>query len=219
MRRRYSHLTARLTVTGDTPKGLATHLWLTPLATISMAAASCSPDNRRGAPSFLPSAFTFSKPALVRRRSRPEYSQEQLRRVGIGILVLGPGLFVVGQAANPHPAPLQVVDVAHDVQPAPPDAIDGYHNQGAALGKPGVQRVPASPVVGTGNSGDADILIYVRKHHAGGQQLLALGFWVAARQLGDSGAAGADVPAGLGHRSSSNWWVLRYTFVTHSWTS
>ena len=33
-----------------------------------MAAASCSFDNRRGAPSFLPSAFAFSKPALVRRR-------------------------------------------------------------------------------------------------------------------------------------------------------
>ena len=29
---------------------------------------SCSSDNRRGAPSFLPSAFAFSKPALVRRR-------------------------------------------------------------------------------------------------------------------------------------------------------
>ena len=39
-----------------------------PLATISMTAASCSSDNRRGAPSFLPSALAFSKPALVRRR-------------------------------------------------------------------------------------------------------------------------------------------------------
>ena len=42
--------------------------WLTPLATISMTAAYCSRDNRRGAPSVLPSASAFSKPALVRRR-------------------------------------------------------------------------------------------------------------------------------------------------------
>ncbi len=47
---------------------------------------TCSSDNRRGAPNFLPSALAFSKPALVRRRmdtsswsdtqgrSRPEYS-------------------------------------------------------------------------------------------------------------------------------------------------
>ncbi len=68
MRRRYSRFTARLTVAGDTPKDLATRRWLTPLATISMTAASRSSDNRRGAPSFLPSAFAFSKPALVRRR-------------------------------------------------------------------------------------------------------------------------------------------------------
>ena len=68
MRRRYSRFTARLTVAGDTPKDLATLRRLMPLATISMTAASCSQDNRRGAPSFLPSAFAFSKPALVRRR-------------------------------------------------------------------------------------------------------------------------------------------------------
>ena len=36
-------------------------------------------------------------------------AQERLRRVGVGIQVLGPGLFVTGQAANPHPAPLQIV--------------------------------------------------------------------------------------------------------------
>ena len=68
MRRRYSRFTARLTVAGDTPKDLATRRWLAPLPTISMTAASCSPDHLRGAPSFLPSAFAFSKPALVRRR-------------------------------------------------------------------------------------------------------------------------------------------------------
>ena len=68
MRRRYSRFTVRLTVAGDTLKDLATRRWLTPLATISITAASCSSDNRRGAPSFLPSAFAFSKPALVRRR-------------------------------------------------------------------------------------------------------------------------------------------------------
>ena len=68
MRWRYSRFTARLTVAGDTPKDLAARRWLTPLATISMAAASCSSDNRRGAPSYLPSVFAFSKPAFVRRR-------------------------------------------------------------------------------------------------------------------------------------------------------
>ena len=102
-------------------------------------------------------------------------AQERLRRIGVGIQVLGPGVFVIGQAANPHPAPLQVVDIPHGVQPAPPDAVDGHHNQGVALGQPGFQRVPAPPAVGTGGSGDADVLIDVRKRHAGGQQLLALG--------------------------------------------
>ena len=80
----------------------------------------------------------------------------------------------------------------------------------------GVQRVPAPPAVGTGGSGDADILIDVRKRPADGLQLLALSFRVAARQLGDSGATGADVAVGIGHRSPSNWFVLRYTFVTHA---
>ncbi len=51
----------------------------------------------------------------------------------------------------------------------------------------------------------ADILIDVRKDHTGGQQLLALGFRVAARQLGDSGAAGTDIAVGVGHRVPSNW--------------
>ena len=85
--------------------------------------------------------------------------------------------------------------------------------QGVALSQPGIQRVPASPAVGTG---DTDVLIDVRKLHAGSQQQLALGLRVAARQLRDSGAAGADVAVGLGHRSPSNWSTLRYTFVTHA---
>ena len=107
--------------------------------------------------------------------SRPEYSQERLRRIGVGIQVLGAELFAVSQAADPHPAPLQVVDVAHGVQP----------------------------------------------HRPGSQQLLALGFRVAARQLMDSGAADIDVAVGLGRRSPSPsiWCLLRYTFVTHTWTS
>ena len=67
-RRRYSRFTARLTVAGDTTKDLAARRWLTPLATISMAAASCFSINRRGAPSYLPSVFACSKPALVRLR-------------------------------------------------------------------------------------------------------------------------------------------------------
>ena len=86
-------------------------------------------------------------------------AQERLRRIGGGIQVLGAELFAISQAANPHPAPLQVVDVAHGVQPRRP----------------------------------------------GSQQLLALGFRVAARQLVDSGGAGADVAVGLGRRSPSNW--------------
>ena len=47
MRRRYSRLTAHLTVAGETPRDLATRRWLTPLTTILMTAASCSSDNRR----------------------------------------------------------------------------------------------------------------------------------------------------------------------------
>ena len=78
------------------------------------------------------------------------------------------------------------------------DAVDGHHNQGVALSQSGVQRVPAPSAVGAGGSEDADVLIDVRKCHAGGQQLLALGFRVAARQLGDSGAAAADVAVCLG---------------------
>ena len=76
--------------------------------------------------------------------------------------------------------------------------------------------MPAPPAVGPGGPGDADVLKDVRKRHTGGQQLLALGFRVATRQLGDSGAAGADVAVGLGHRSPSNWLLLHYTFVTHA---
>ena len=75
--------------------------------------------------------------------------------------------------------PLQVVHVAHGVQPAPPDAVYGHHSQGVALSQPGVQGVPGPPAVGPGGPGDADILIYARKRHAGGQRLLALGFRVA----------------------------------------
>ena len=73
-RRCYSRFTARPTVAGDTPKDLATRLWLTPLATISMAAGQPAGSAQflavrlRLLQSFLPSAFAFSKPALVRRR-------------------------------------------------------------------------------------------------------------------------------------------------------
>ena len=94
--------------------------------------------------------------------------------------------------------------------------VDGHHNQGVALDQMGVQRVPSPPAVGTGGSGNADVLIDVRKRHAGSHQLLALGLGVAARQLGDPGAAGADVAVGIGHRSPSNWHLLHYTFVTHT---
>ena len=128
---------------------------------------------------------------------------------------MGPGLFIIGQAENSHPAPLQIVGVAHGVQPPPPDAVDGHHNQSVALSQPGVQRVLAPPAVCTGVSGDADVLIDVRKHHAGGQQLLALSSWAAVRQLGDSGAAGADVAVGLGHSAPSKRCGLHYAFVTH----
>ena len=70
--------------------------------------------------------------------------------------------------------------------------------------------MPAQPAVGPGGPGDADVLKDVRKRHAGGLQLLALCFRVAARQLGDSRAAGADdwerrreagVPESVGFRT------------------
>ena len=76
--------------------------------------------------------------------------------------------------------------------------------------------MPRPPAVGAGGPGDADVLIDARKRHTGGQQLLALGLRVAARQLGDPGAAGVDIAVGLGHHSPSNWCVLRYSFVTHT---
>ena len=75
--------------------------------------------------------------------------------------------------------------------------------------------MPSPPAVGTGGPGDADVLIDVRKLQAGSQQLLALGFRIAARQLGDPGAAGADVAVGLGQSFPSNWSELHYTFMTH----
>ena len=88
------------------------------------------------------------------------------------------------------------------------------NNQGVPLSQPGIQRMPAPPAVGIGGTGDTDVLIDVRKLCADSQQQLALGLRVAARQLGDSGAAGADVTVGLGHRSPSSWCGLHYTFVT-----
>ena len=41
--------------------------------------------------------------------------------------------------------------------------------------------MPAPPAVGPGGPGNSDILLGVRKHHAGSQQLLALGFQVTTR--------------------------------------
>ncbi len=79
--RRYSRFTARLTVAGDTPKDLATRRWLTPLATISMTAASCSSDNRREAPSFLPSALAFSKPAFPSSISIPKTTLQTIPKL------------------------------------------------------------------------------------------------------------------------------------------
>ena len=76
--------------------------------------------------------------------------------------------------------------------------------------------MPRPPAVGTGGPGNADVPIDVRKRHPGRQQPLALGFRVAARQFGDSVAAGADVAVGLGYRTSFNWCVLLYTFVPHT---
>ena len=108
-----------------------------------------------------------------------------------------PGLFVIGLAPNPDSAPLQNMDVARGIQPVPPYAVAGHRNQDVAFSQSGVQRVPAPPAIGTGGPGDADILIYARKRHAGSHQLLPLGFRVAARRLEDSGAAGADIAVGL----------------------
>ena len=88
---------------------------------------------------------------LVHKMSRRTTSMlMDILEIEVDVKQLGPGLFVIGQAANPQPASLQVVDVAHGVQPAPSDAVDGHHNQSVALGQPGVQRVPAPPAVCTG---------------------------------------------------------------------
>ena len=117
MRWRYSRITARLTVAGDTPKGLAPRRWQTPLATISMTVASCSPDNRRGALSFLPSAFAFSKPALVRRRmetsswsdtqaAKPAF-EANIEHGWASCPLTQNGYFrIVSQARYPRPRPL-----------------------------------------------------------------------------------------------------------------
>ena len=85
MRRRYSRFTARLTVAGDMPKDLATPRWLAPLPTSSITAASCSSDNRRGAPSFLPSAFAFSEWWLnsIRERSVPGQAKARVKGVSL----------------------------------------------------------------------------------------------------------------------------------------
>ena len=77
---RCAGFTARLTVAGGTPKDLATRRWLTPLATISMTTASCSSDNRRGAPvSCRPPSPSPNPPWCggewtPRRGNRPGYS-------------------------------------------------------------------------------------------------------------------------------------------------
>ena len=71
-------------------------------------------------------------PALGRtpgRRSQPEYSPRTTPANRGRHPILDLGLLVTGLAANPDSAPLQVVDVAHDVQPAPPDAVDGHHTR------------------------------------------------------------------------------------------
>ena len=152
--RRYSRFTARLTVAGDTPQDLATRRWLTPLATISMTAASCSSDNRRRAPSVLPSAFAVSKPALARRPNRPGY---------------GPRTTLASRGRHPGNGP-RTVRCRPGRESSPRAAADRgccprcpanadrcgrwkpqpRYNQGIALSQPGVQRVPAPPAVSPG---------------------------------------------------------------------
>ena len=221
-RRRYLCFTAHLTVVGATPKDLATRRWLTPLATMSMTAASCSSDNRRGAPvSCRPTSPSPNPPWCggewtPRRGNRPGYSPRMTpsnrgRHPGTGPKTIH---YRPGWESSPR----AVADrgCCPWCPASAAQAVDGHHNQGVALSQPGVQGVPAPPTVGTGGPGDADILIDARKCLAGSQQLLALGFRVAARQLGDFGATGADVAVGLGNRSPSNRCGLHYAFVTHA---
>ena len=76
--------------------------------------------------------------------------------------------------------------------------------------------MPALPAVGPGDPGDADVLIDVRKLCADSQQQLALGFRVAARELGDSGAAGPDVAIDLWESLSLQLaWIALYLCDPH----
>ena len=107
MRRRYSRFTARLTVAGDTPKDLATRRWLTPLA----YPAGHHLDGRgllllrqpaRSA-QFLAVRLRLLQTRLGTAADGHQFlvghpggeagqgiAQERLRRIGIGIQVLGP---------------------------------------------------------------------------------------------------------------------------------
>ena len=133
MRRHYSRFTARLTVAGDTPLADAAGHHLDDCGLL------LSRQPARGA-QFLAVRLGFLQTRLGAAADGHQFlvghpgadagqgvAQERLRSIGLGIQILGPGSFVIGQAANPHPAPLQVVDVAHGVQPAPPDAVYGHH--------------------------------------------------------------------------------------------
>ena len=94
-------------------------------------------------------------------------------------------------------------------------AVNGHQNHGAAWGQPGVQRVPAPPAVG---AGDADVLIDARKRHTVRQQLLALGFRVPARQVGDSGGWCRGSRRSRASLASS-WSGLHHTYATHTQAS
>ncbi len=68
-------------------------------------------------------------------------AQERLRRIGVEIQVLGPGLIVTSQAANADSTPFQIVDAPHGAQPPSPDAVDGHHG--------GLLKLLDLPVEGT----------------------------------------------------------------------
>ena len=158
MRKRYSRFTARLTVAGDTPKDLAPRRCLTPPATNLMTAASCSSDNRRESSQFLcrPPSPSPNPPwcsvewtpvpgRTPRRRNRPEYTPRTApanRASASRYWAQGCSLSARLRILTPRRCRSWMFPI--DVQPAPPDAVDGHHNQGVALSQPGVQE-SASP--------------------------------------------------------------------------
>ena len=209
LHRGYPRLTARLTVAGDTPKDLATRRWPPtrwPRPPAPQTSGEGRPvSNRPPSPSpnqpWYGGVWTPVPGRTPRRRSRPGCS---------------PGTTPANRGRHPGTGP-RTVRYRPSCESSP-RAVAGRGcfpwcpASAARCGRWTPQpRCHIGPARSPESASPAGCwyrktrrrrrLIDVRKHHAGGQQLLALGFRVAARQLGDSGPAGADVSVDFGHRS------------------